>query len=145
MISFVICSIDAGKFNAIKQNIAQAMDPAPYEIVGVHDARSLCEGYNRGAKVARGESLVFCHDDIEFLTPQIGTRIERHLQRFDIVGVAGTDRVIGGLWSAAGPPYIYGQVAHSRAEPNCWDISIFSNARPVLDKIHCLDGLFIAC
>ena len=52
MISFVICSIDAGKFNAMKQNIAQAMDPAPYEIVGVHDAKSLCEGYNRGTKVA---------------------------------------------------------------------------------------------
>src|SRR2546421_166684 len=145
MTSFVICSIDQIKFRAIAHNIGTVMGGEPHEVVGVHDARSLCEGYNRGLRAARGERIVFCHDDIEILTPDFAAKLKRHLETFDIIGVAGTDRVIGGLWSAAGPPYIFGQIAHPHAASGSYDVSVFSVPRRTIDKMQALDGLFIAC
>ena len=53
MISIVICSIDADKFAAVRETYAGHMGATPYEIVGIHDAKSLCEGYNRGLRRAK--------------------------------------------------------------------------------------------
>jgi hypothetical protein len=35
------------------------------EIIGIHDARSLADGYNRGIAQSRGEHIILSHDDIE--------------------------------------------------------------------------------
>ena len=80
MISVILCSIDPGKFAAVSKNLADRMADAPFEIIGIHDARSLAEGYNRGIAQSSGEILVFCHDDIEIITPDFNARIRRHLE-----------------------------------------------------------------
>jgi hypothetical protein len=56
VISIIICSVDAAKFAAVEATYASHVGNQPYEIVGVHDARSLCEGYNRGMRRAKGDT-----------------------------------------------------------------------------------------
>jgi hypothetical protein len=146
MITIVICSIDAAKFQAIQRNFATLLAGEPYELLGVHDARSLCEGYNRGVAHARPETqtFVFCHDDIEILSPDFAAKLKGHLRQFDLVGVAGTDRLISALWSEAGPPHIHGQVAHYNAGERSLDVEIFSTPARAVGNIQALDGLFFA-
>jgi GT2 family glycosyltransferase len=143
MISFVVCSIDAQKFKKLSANFEQRV-ARDYEIVGIHDARSLCEGYNRGAARAKGETIVFCHDDIEILSPDFHPRLQRAMSHFDIAGVAGANRVIGGMWSFPGPPFLFGQIAHFRQQTGSLEVSIFCNGRRLFGGMHALDGLFMA-
>ena len=144
MTSFIICSIDAAKFSAVSRDIAERMADEPHEIIGVHDAKSMCEGYNRAVPRARGDVIVFCHDDVEILSPDFRQKLSGHMSRFDVAGVAGTRRVIGGIWSFAGPPYLFGQVAEPESKGNGFLVALFGTPQPAIDKIQALDGLFIA-
>lgn len=143
-VSFIICSIDDAKFQAVSSNIDQRMAGGNYEIIGVHDAKSLCEGYNRAIPHARGEIVVFCHDDIEILSADFSRRLDGHMRNFDVAGIAGASRIIGGLWSYAGPPYIFGQVAHPELNGNGFLVQIFAMPRRSIGNIAGLDGVFIA-
>ena len=53
--SVVICSIDSAKFARVTDNYRKLLDGREFEIIGIHDARSLADGYNRGIANARGE------------------------------------------------------------------------------------------
>jgi len=66
-ISVIICGIDAHKFAAGTGNYRSRLTGTPHEIIDTHDAGSLAEGYNRGARQARGDLLSFRHDDVEIL------------------------------------------------------------------------------
>jgi GT2 family glycosyltransferase len=143
MISFVVCSIDPQKFQKLTQNFQQRAG-GDHEIVAIHDARSLCEGYNRGAARAKGETIVFCHDDIEILSPDFPAKLDRAMTHYDIVGVAGANRVIGGLWSLAGPPFIFGQITHLDRATGAYEVQVFANGRRLFGSMHALDGLFMA-
>src|SRR5687767_11248808 len=147
MLSIVICSINARNFEAQRQQYARLLAGEPHEIIGVHDAKSLCEGYNRGVAHARKEAdaFIFAHDDIEILAPDFRAKLKRHLQAYDLVGVAGTDRLGDALWSTAGPPHIFGQVAHYKPPPlNVLDVEIFAAPARSVGNIQALDGLFFA-
>lgn len=147
MLSVITCSIDPAKFDALQRNLAQLLANEPHEIIRVDDARSLCEGYNRGVAraAAAAEHFVFCHDDIEILSGDFLAKLKRHLRAFDVIGVAGTDRVVNPLWSALGPPHIHGQVAHYRPPPlDAFDVQIFSTPGRAVGNIQAMDGLFLA-
>ena len=124
--------------------IAQRMAGEPHEIIGIHDARSMCEGYNRGMARAVGEHFVFCHDDIDLLGGDFSQRLAAGLAAYDVVGVAGTDRLIDPVWTASGPPHIFGQVAHFLAQENCYAIDQYGIPRRMIGSIKALDGLFFA-
>jgi hypothetical protein len=143
--SFVICSIDPAKFESVSRAIRERMAGEPHEIVGVHDARGICEGYNRGAARAIGERLVFCHDDIDLLSPDFSQRLAAGLDACDLVGVAGTDRLIGASWTFAAPPHIFGQVAHFVPDSGGYVVDQYGIPRRVIDRnIQALDGVFLA-
>lgn len=112
LVSAIVCSIRPDYFAAVSQALHAQFAQHELELIGIHDARSLCEAYNRGAASARGEVLVFCHDDIAFLHADFGARVLAHLQHFDGLGVAGADRLVNGDWTAAGAPHLFGQVVH---------------------------------
>ena len=46
MISIIICSINPEKFRNVCQTYARVFKSEKCEIIGVHDALSLAEGYN---------------------------------------------------------------------------------------------------
>ncbi len=62
-ITIIICSIDADKYARVTRNLSERLAGQAYEIIGIHDARSLAEGYNRGVRRSRGDLLIFSHDD----------------------------------------------------------------------------------
>jgi Glycosyltransferase like family len=109
-VSVIVCSITPAKFDRVHANYSTLLRDVPHEIVGIHDARSLAEGYNRGVKRAKGQILVFSHDDIEIVSPDFAHKLLDRLGRFDLIGIAGTDRVCGGTWMDAQWPHVFGQV-----------------------------------
>jgi Glycosyltransferase like family len=143
MISIIICSIDDARFAAVSENFAVLLKDEPYELIRITDARSICEGYTRGIAQSRGEHLIFCHDDIEILNHDFSARLKEHLGQFDLVGVAGTNRLIRGEWVAAGPPYIFGQVAQKHPQEG-FVVRIFGAPARSVGDIQAMDGLFIA-
>jgi hypothetical protein len=143
LISVIVCSIDPTKFAAVKAMYTGAMGTEPWELIGIHDARSMAEGYNRGIAASRGETIVLSHDDIQIIGPDFPARLARHLANYDVIGVAGTNKLIGAGWSLAAYPYLFGQVAHSAPDGSI-TVSIYGAPRQVIEDIQALDGLFMA-
>jgi GT2 family glycosyltransferase len=143
MISVVICSIDPVKFAAVSRQYAQVFGAGPFEIIHIPDARSLAEGYNRGVARSRGDVIVFSHDDIEILTPDLRGRLLGHLEFADLLGVAGTTRLRDARWVGAAPPYVYGQIAEVNPERKCFDVSLWGVPGRRVDGIQAMDGVFL--
>ena len=142
MISIVICSIDPAKFAAVEKTYARHIGDEPFEIIGIHDAKSLCEGYNRGLRQAKGDICVFSHDDIEILSDDLGQTLRRHLASWDVVGVAGTTRINAMSWANSGIRYARGVVTQRTADG--YDIKFLGAPEMVNGAIQGLDGVFFA-
>ena len=80
-VSILICSIDDGKFGAVATRYRQLFEGIAHEIVRIPDARSLCDGYNRGIAAATGDVIVFSHDDVDIVSDDFAGRLLRHLRR----------------------------------------------------------------
>jgi hypothetical protein len=141
--SILVCSIDARKFERVCANYRALFAGRPIEIVGVHDARSLAEGYNRGIARARGRQLILSHDDIEILSADFAARIEGHLRDFDVVGVAGTTRLVSGKWADAGDPYVFTLIT-SPDPAGGYGTAMLGGGTLVVPDIQALDGVFMA-
>jgi hypothetical protein len=144
LVSFIICSVDRSRFARVCADIARVMAGMRWEIVDVHDASSLAEGYERGAAKAAGELLVFCHDDLEILDPCFGPRLAAHLARCDLVGVAGTRRLEGPAWSWSGPPHNQGWVAEPSREGEAIRLCVYGLGPALIDGMQALDGVLLA-
>ena len=142
-VSAIICSIRPDYFASIKKNLSEQFARHDFEVIGIHDAKSLCEGYNRGAAVAKGDILIFCHDDIEFATANFGERLLHHLTNYDLVGVAGASRLVDADWGHAGLPTVHGQIIHKPKGQQDYLYFCAGLQAPVVKNIHALDGVFI--
>lgn len=141
-ISIIICSIDAGKFARACANYRSLMNGQDYEIIGIHDAQSLAEGYNRGIRKATGEIMIFSHDDILILDRAFARKIRQRLGQFDLLGFVGTSRIINGTWFAAGTPHLHGVMSHASPKQRMLSLDIFGvSAWPVIGGIKAIDGL----
>lgn len=143
--SFVVCSIDRAKFEAVSATFATRFAGVAHEVIRIPDARSLCEGYARGLARSGGEAVVFCHDDIDLLAPDVATRLATHLTHHDIVGVAGATRVTGPAVFWAGHPWLHGWVSYRESGRTGYEVTAMSLAQPLVGDIAALDGVFIAC
>src|SRR5689334_3449801 len=112
MISVIICSIDDKRFAAVEAMYRALLASTPFEIIRIKGATSLADGYNHGSGLAKGELVVFSHDDIEILSPDFAAGLLEHMEQFDVLGVVGTTKLVAPAWRAAGPPHVYGQVAY---------------------------------
>jgi len=142
MISVIICSIDPRKFTAVKAMYAAAFGDTPWELIGIHDARSAADGYNRGFVKSRGDIVIFSHDDVEIINPDFPQRLTGHLANYDIVGVAGTSLAVSAAWIRAGPPHLLGQIVHVMADGN-FQVEIFG-APSRVSRAQAVDGVFIS-
>jgi GT2 family glycosyltransferase len=145
MLSVIVCSADPAKAAASAAHYHRLLGAEPHEVIGIPDARSLAEGYNRGVARSRGELLVFSHDDVEVLTPDLVPRLVSHLAAHDVVGMAGTTRLIDGNWVSAGPPHIFGQVAHPAPSGKGYVVCLYGAPTLRAEPVQALDGLFLAC
>jgi len=144
MFSVIICSIDPAKYEAVCNCYGRLMSGEDFEIIGIHDAKSLCEGYNRGIKMSKGEYLIFSHDDLEILNIDFIVRLKKHLLEYDIVGLAGTTRLVNGSWISAGVPYLLGQMAYPEPEGKGYFVYIYGVPRNFTPDVQAVDGVFFA-
>ena len=145
MISVIVCSIDEAKFAAVNATYRRLLEGEEFEIIRIPDARSMCDGYNRGVAQSRGEVLIFSHDDIEIHAANFRERLLGHLARCDIAGVAGTTLLCGPAWAWAGPPHVYGQLGMYVRAKNFFDAAIYAAPARHIVGIQALDGVFLAC
>lgn len=140
--SIIICSIDAGKYARISESYRHLFRQHDHEIIGIHDAKSLAEAYNRGIAQSSGDILIFSHDDILFLDNAIPDKFASRLMDFGVLGFAGTSKLINGTWFAAGQPYIHGVIAHARPKHSLMSLDVFGvNNWPTIPDIKAIDGL----
>ncbi|GHU11204.1 hypothetical protein FACS1894185_4040 [Betaproteobacteria bacterium] len=142
--SIIICSIDAYKFASVCACYEALFADVPHEIIGIHDADSLTEGYNRGMAQASGDVLVFSHDDLIFLDPDFARKISERMVSWDILGFVGTSRLVFPAWTGADWPYLHGAVCHAVHGQNFLSLNIYGAGDwPVIGNIEALDGLCI--
>jgi GT2 family glycosyltransferase len=142
LLSIIICNRDPNKWATVTAMYAGVLAGTEYEIVGIHDATGICEGYHRGIQKAKGDLLAFSHDDVEFLSDTFAANLTRHLESCDVIGIAGATKCVGVNWSDAKMPYLLGQVA--QVAKNGFPVLFFGVHRdPRPAKI--LDGVFLAC
>jgi GT2 family glycosyltransferase len=154
MISVIICSIDDAKFAAVNATYRRLLGGGgagggaggdDFEIIRISDARSMCEGYNRGFAQSRGDVIIFSHDDIEIHAPDFRARLLGHLARCDVAGIAGTRLLCGPAWAWAGPPFLYGHLGEFNAARHYFEVAIFGAPARHVDKMQALDGVLLAC
>ena len=138
MISVISCSIDPWKTAYIRAHYAKLLADHKHEIIVIHDAKSLCEGYNRGFAQSSGDIIIFSHDDIEILSDDFAPRLLAHMAKFDVLGVAGTSKLCGATWGDAGQPFNHGCVLHP-----AWGGFTFDLFGPPSSRIQAIDGLFM--
>lgn len=139
--SVIICSINAAKFAQITQCYEHLLADRPHEIIGIHDARSLCEGYNRGIAASSGDILVFSHDDILILDPQFADKVEARLEGHALLGFAGTTKVCDAHWWAAGTASQRGAVAHAAPSAKMLSLFVYGVGEANMDAVQAIDGL----
>lgn len=142
-LSIVCCSIKPEIEARFRAEVARTFADWPgLELRILNDARSLAEAYNRGAEAARGDWLVFCHDDIRFLRGDFAARLARAMQRFDVLGPAGATHLVGpaALWG--GPRTGRAQVSYPT--PDGRVVATLCGVGTEHEPAEALDGLFIA-
>lgn len=149
MISVIMCSQTLEAASGAIEHYDRLLAGTPHEVISILGAQSMAAGYNEGMKKSNGEVLIFTHRDVEFLCPPevFQNRLSYHMEFFEIVGLAGTNKVIAPAWVAAGPLHIFGQVAHQF--PQGISISFYGGKHDYcfrLDEgIAAMDGVFLSC
>jgi glycosyltransferase involved in cell wall biosynthesis len=149
-ISVIVCSRADPAWTVHERNVAKTAGSA-HEYLRI-DNRSgrygICAAYNKGIEQARGDILVFIHEDVFFMeTNWTAVLAEKFAgdPALGLVGVAGTQYLFADrmAWTAAGRPWLRGRVVHELNAGNEFAMTAFS-----LDKsdaeVVAVDGLFFA-
>jgi GT2 family glycosyltransferase len=141
-LTVVICSIDAAKYEHCTGRYRELLGGGDYELIGIHDAPSLAAAYNWAARRARGELVLFSHDDVEVLSPDPAAALGRAMVALDVIGVAGTSRVVDAYWPRAGHPHVHGWV--TKPGPSSYTVNVFGVDATITAGLEALDGMFFA-
>ncbi|AZI21186.1 glycosyltransferase [Chryseobacterium taklimakanense] len=93
MLSIIISSYQPKYYFALEKNIAETVG-VPYEIIKIENPglMGIAEAYNKGAKKARFENLLFLHEDVRFDSLNWGNiLVDKYFQlpNVGILGLAG--------------------------------------------------------
>lgn len=142
--SIIICSHLPHRAAAAQAHFHQLFADYEFEIIMIPDAVSLCEGYNRGFATSSGKFIIFSHDDIEFADSTLPQRLAAHLDNVDVIGVAGTTRLMNGAWVSAGDPHAFALFAYPDAEEGRVLVKACGRGGVLIGDVQALDGCFIA-
>jgi tetratricopeptide (TPR) repeat protein len=142
-ITVVVCSVTEAKLARCRAALETSLAPG-FELMAIRDARSLTEAYNRALATARGEAIVFLHDDVEVLSPRLDALLARALSRVDVVGVAGTRALAGPTLGWAGQAPMAGWLVHTDTACASWDFSLLALEGGLVRGMEALDGCFLA-
>lgn len=145
MLSIIISSYQPKYYFALEKNIAETVG-VPYEIIKIENPglMGIAVAYNKGAKKARFENLLFLHEDVLFHTQNWGEKLIKHLEdpETGVVGVAGSDYVPTAPcgWYINGRSFLHLiQNDKSHSQPQHID-----NTSQNKHSAYALDGVFLA-
>ncbi|MBN1129031.1 MAG: hypothetical protein JXA71_08595 [Chitinispirillaceae bacterium] len=145
----VVCSKQDPSWTLHERNVSKtAAGEVEYlRIDNREPRRSICAAYNRGVAQARGDIMVFMHEDAFFMEKGWNTRLTTKFcdPSIGLVGVAGTQYLFREHpgWVAAGRPFIKGKVIHETAKGENFHLTVFSwDDRDA--EVVAVDGLFFA-
>jgi glycosyltransferase involved in cell wall biosynthesis len=149
-LSVIVSSRKSGSASLHERNIRKTVGCNEIEylpILNPNGELSICSAYNRGVEKARGEILVFVHDDVFFMECGWGSVLmEKFKDRsIGLVGVAGTEYLFADNpgWVVAGRPFIHGHVVHELHNGEVYNLTVFSWDKKDTDVVA-VDGLFFA-
>lgn len=143
-LSIIICSRDDARYAKFITECEGALCSSHFEIIRIADAKSMCEGYNRGTDAATGELLLFCHDDIEFITGGVHRALINALTEFDVACSVGSSVVDSPTWMCRDATNSQGWIAATDTASGRYSLSIIGV--PNLQSLLAVgDGFFIAC
>ena len=102
----------------------------------------IVESYNLMAAVSTADILVFCHDDIIFLSEGWDERVKEAFRLgFEVVGAVGTQKYTGGMIFDSGKEYSVGQVVGNLDGKR---IKKLFQHRAEIEPAQAVDGMFMA-
>lgn len=146
MYSFIVNSINPENLARLQHNLQHVMRDAlsEWELIHIPDAKSMCEGYNRGMSRANGEHLIFCHDDIKFLADDISLQLTYAFQHSDVFGILGSRVVCTANWMAACQPHTLGYIVQM-SENQKYQLVLCGLEDTLMFGAQGLDGVLIGC
>jgi len=142
MVSVIVCSINPERRARTELMYHTLLADLPHEIIVISDGKSMCEGYNRGLRQAKGELLVFSHDDVIIHSPDFAARLVRQLQRHDVIGLAGTTQLKFASWFSPDGA-LFGQVGGSTGNDPL-QVLIYDITGLSTPRMQAIDGYFMA-
>jgi hypothetical protein len=150
MISVIVCSKQPSSWDFHQRNVEKTSG-ADYEYIRIDNtagAYGICSAYNKGVADAKGDVLVFVHEDCFFMEPGWGSVLNAKFgadETVGLVGVAGTQYLYGDnpLWITAGQPFLRGRVVHQDKNGPMFLLTVFSWDKSDADVVV-VDGLFFA-
>lgn len=147
MISIIVCHRNPVLLEALKKSVETTVG-VPHEFIVINNLDNqynISQAYNKGAREAKHDYLVFVHEDVEFLTKNWGGALIHILKNSKIgaVGMAGSNYLNEhGIWAEVGIPFIQGRLVHQDGEKLF--LSTYSQDKKDA-KVVVLDGCFLAC
>jgi hypothetical protein len=150
MISVIVCSRQPESWDFHRRNVGKTIG-CEYEYVRVDNTQNtmgICTAYNKGVEQAKGDLLVFIHEDCFFMEMGWGNVLYSKFNadpKLGLVGVAGTQYLFSNspAWIAAGMPFIRGRVVHELRNGQMFVLTIFSWDKTDAEVVA-VDGLFFA-
>lgn len=150
MISIIVCSKNPNSY-LTHYNTIKAIIGTEYEYIRIDNTGNLygiCAAYNKGVEKAKGETIIFLHEDVFVITPGWGKIIKEKFSAnnsIGLIGVAGTQYLYkdSPFWAAPGRPYIHGKVIHEEKDKNRLILTVFSEENQDKECVA-VDGLFFA-
>ena len=150
MISVIVCSKNSPQWDRHERNVKKTIG-SDYEYVRIDNTANpygICAAYNEGVSRAKGEALVFVHEDVFFMEPGWGSVLEKKFKNDDslgLIGVVGTQYLLDHTpaWLAAGQPFLRGRVIHEVDGGESYYLSVFSWDKSDAEVVA-VDGLFFA-
>jgi len=150
MISVIVCARQPTSWDFHTRNIAKTIG-TEYEYVRVDNALNtmgICAAYNEGVRRAKGDLLVFIHEDCFLMEPGWGKVLYSKFNadpKLGLVGAAGTQYLFSTTpaWVAAGMPFIRGRVVHEVRDGDLFVLTVFSWDKSDAEVVA-VDGLFFA-
>lgn len=147
MISVIVCSTKPPEWETHRRNVAKTVG-AEHEYLLVDNRAAklgLCGAYNRALVQARGEILVFLHDDVFFMENDWGRVLQEKFRdpAVGLVGVAGTQYLFAAPlpWYSAGRPFVFGQVVQESGHEQ--HVALYSR-QDADAEVVAADGLLLA-
>lgn len=143
-LSVIVCSRDDVRFARFVGECERTLTGSNFEIVRIRDARSMCEGYNRGTDQSTGDLLVYCHDDIEFFSDGVHDSLVEALTDFDLVSCVGSSVVDSPTWMCHDATFSQGWMVAPGTSSGQYLVGVVGVPN-VESPLSSGDGCFLAC